>query len=144
LNQCILTLRRLDLVLRRFRYQLHHEKFRLVHTGLKKSININQYKILNANYVGGIWTLIPQKQILNIPDIFTTLSWFCYWLSPLVDMLFMKRKFKQCWSTIRPISTKQTITSHLNSLNIKRPRLQTLEIRVLSCDRHKDVAGFMQ
>jgi len=31
----------------------------------------------------------------------------------------MKRKFKQSWSTIPPISTKQTITSQLNSLNTK-------------------------
>jgi len=29
----------------------------------------------------------------------------------------MKIKFEQWWSTIQPISTKQTITSHLKSLN---------------------------
>ena len=28
--------------------------------------------------------------------------------------------FKQFWSTIPPISTKQTATSHLKSLNIKK------------------------
>jgi hypothetical protein len=28
----------------------------------------------------------------------------------------MKRKLKQCWSTIPPISTKQTTTSHLKLL----------------------------
>jgi len=32
----------------------------------------------------------------------------------------MKRKFKQWWSTIRPISTKRTITSHLGVMNIWR------------------------
>ena len=32
----------------------------------------------------------------------------------------MKRKLKQCWSSIPPISTKWTITSHLNSLNTKK------------------------
>ena len=32
----------------------------------------------------------------------------------------MKRKFKQSWSTIPPISTKQTITSQLNSLSTKK------------------------
>jgi len=32
----------------------------------------------------------------------------------------MKRKFKQCWSTIPPVSTKQTITSRIKSLNIKK------------------------
>jgi len=31
----------------------------------------------------------------------------------------MKRRFKQCWSTILPISTIETIISHLKSLNIK-------------------------
>jgi len=32
----------------------------------------------------------------------------------------MKRKFKQEWSTIPSISTKRTITSHINSLNIQK------------------------
>ena len=32
----------------------------------------------------------------------------------------MKRKLKQWWSTILLISTKQTITSHINSLNTKK------------------------
>jgi hypothetical protein len=34
----------------------------------------------------------------------------------LLNMI-MKRKFKQWWSTILPILTKRTITSHLNSLS---------------------------
>ena len=34
--------------------------------------------------------------------------------------LLMERKFKQWWSIILLISTKRTITSHLNSLNIKK------------------------
>ena len=33
---------------------------------------------------------------------------------------FMKRKFKQWWSTIPSTSTKQTITSHLNPLSTKK------------------------
>ena len=32
----------------------------------------------------------------------------------------MKRKFKQCWSTIPPVSTKQTISCRIKSLNIKK------------------------
>jgi hypothetical protein len=32
----------------------------------------------------------------------------------------MKRKVKQRWSTIPPISTKRTITFHLNSLYTKK------------------------
>jgi len=32
----------------------------------------------------------------------------------------MKRKFKQWWSTIPPISTKRTIASHLKQLKKKR------------------------
>ena len=49
----------------------------------------------------------------------------------------MKRKFKQQWTAIPPISTKRTITSHLKSLNIKR----SMEIHVLAWTRHKNVAG---
>jgi len=51
----------------------------------------------------------------------------------------MKRKFKQWWSSIPPISTKRTITSHLNWTQ-KRPRHMTLEIKVLAWDSHKHVA----
>ena len=51
----------------------------------------------------------------------------------------MERKFKQCWSTIPPISTKQTITSHLKSLTPKRRQHMRLEIQVLSWDRHKNI-----
>jgi len=42
----------------------------------------------------------------------------------------MKRKFKQWWSSIPPISTKQTITSHLNwnHWTQKRWRHMTLKI----------------
>jgi hypothetical protein len=48
--------------------------------------------------------------------------------------------FKQRWSTIPPISTKQTITSHLNSLNIKQgDHDMTLEMELLPWDRHKNV-----
>jgi len=32
----------------------------------------------------------------------------------------MKRKLKQWWSTIPPISTKRTFTSHLNSLDTNK------------------------
>jgi len=39
----------------------------------------------------------------------------------------MKRKSDQCWSTIPPISTKQTTTSHLKSLNIKK--IMTNDVR---------------
>ena len=38
----------------------------------------------------------------------------------------MERKFKQWSSTIPPISTKQTITSHFNSMNIKKQAISEL------------------
>jgi hypothetical protein len=41
----------------------------------------------------------------------------------------MKIKFKHWLLTIPPISTKQTITSHLNTLNIKRPWHIMFEIK---------------
>jgi len=56
----------------------------------------------------------------------------------------MKRKFKQLWSTIPPTSTKQTFTSHLDSLHIKKRQHMTLGIQVLTSDRHKNVAGLNQ
>ena len=34
--------------------------------------------------------------------------------------MYNKKKVKLWWSTISPISTKQTITSHLNSLNTRK------------------------
>ena len=34
--------------------------------------------------------------------------------------IIMKRTFKQGWSTVPPISTKQTITSNLRSPNTKK------------------------
>jgi len=52
----------------------------------------------------------------------------------------MKIKFKQRWQTIPPISTKWTVTTHINSLNTERPRHMTLKIQVQAWDRHKNVA----
>ena len=40
-------------------------------------------------------------------------------------LYIMKKTIKQSWSTIPPISTKQTITSHLISLNMKKPQNNT-------------------
>ena len=40
---------------------------------------------------------------------------FCY----NITAVLMKRKFEQWWATILPISTKRTVTFHLNSLVIK-------------------------
>jgi hypothetical protein len=37
---------------------------------------------------------------------------------PLFEII--QRKFKQCWSTFPPISTKQTTTFYLKSLNTKK------------------------
>jgi hypothetical protein len=51
----------------------------------------------------------------------------------------IKRKFKQWWLTISPISTKRTNTSHLKQLNTHK-RLQ----QALAWHRHKKVAGLNQ
>jgi len=48
----------------------------------------------------------------------------------------MKRKFKQLWPTIPPISTKRTIISHLNLLSIKKITTYDVGHR----HRHKNVA----
>jgi len=43
----------------------------------------------------------------------------------------MLRKLRQWWSTIPPISTKQTITSHLNLLNTKTQDIWRWETKLL-------------
>jgi hypothetical protein len=76
----------------------------------------------------------------------------------------MKRKFEKRWSTIPPLSTTRSTTSHLKSLNtkntttyadgyqgsclgqtqrcglIKPVNVIQMDIKVLAWDRHKDVA----
>jgi hypothetical protein len=47
----------------------------------------------------------------------------------------MKKTFKQWLSTIPSVSTKRTLTTHLNTLNIIRPRHINLEIHVLGTGR---------
>ena len=56
-----------------------------------------------------------------------------------VHYLITKRKLKQWWSSIPPISTKRTITSHLKLLNTKRQQHMRLEIQVLVWNRQTDV-----
>jgi hypothetical protein len=61
--------------------------------------------------------------------------------SQKVLYIIMKRKFKKCWSTIPPISTKQAIKAHHNSLNIQKTTPYEVEIHVFTWDRHTSVAG---
>jgi hypothetical protein len=53
-----------------------------------------------------------------------------------------KRKLKQQWSTIPPISTKRTITSDLNSLS--KTYSMMLEIQVMAWDTQKCVYYIMK
>jgi hypothetical protein len=59
----------------------------------------------------------------------------------------MKRKFKQWWSSIPPISTKRTFTFHLNSLNTKKT--MTYDVGnpcpglIRKCDGVKPVSGII-
>ena len=53
-------------------------------------------------------------------------------------------RVKPWWSSIPQTSTKRTITSHLTSMNTKRPRHMSLEIYVFGWVRHKNVAGLIQ
>ena len=53
----------------------------------------------------------------------------------------VKRKLKQWWSTISPISTKRTTASHLHSLNTKTSRRMSLKIQVLAWDKYTNVTG---
>ena len=65
-------------------------------------------------------------------------------LLPLFQVNFLslrKESLKQWLSTMLSISTKQTTTSHIKSLNIKILWHMMLEIKVLAWDRNKNVAG---
>jgi len=62
----------------------------------------------------------------------------------MLEKLVMKRMFKQWWSTIPPISTKRTITSHLKPLNAKRPGHMAFEIWVLDWNRHTNLEALNQ
>ena len=43
----------------------------------------------------------------------------------------VKRKFKQRWSTIPSVSTKQTTISHLNSLNTKQEAHLVIHMQIV-------------
>ena len=77
-----------------------------------------------------IGIVIPLKTILQSTNITINRS------------LGKEKFFLQRWSTIPPITTKQTTTSHLEPLSIKiHHKHMALEIQVLALDRHKNVAG---
>jgi uncharacterized membrane protein YgaE (UPF0421/DUF939 family) len=56
----------------------------------------------------------------------------------------MERKFKQIYSTIASIPTKQKITSHLNSLNKKKKETLMYDVgnQVLAWSRHRQPIFF--
>jgi hypothetical protein len=61
----------------------------------------------------------------------------------LCPFLIAPSVFKQWWYQINQYQTKRTITSHLNWTQWKekeRPKHVTLEIQILVCDRHTNVA----
>ena len=63
------------------------------------------------------------------------------WKNSLKSMYYEK-KSEQWWSTIPPMSAKQTITFHNKSNHwaYNRLRHMTLKMQVLAWDRHKNVA----
>ena len=75
---------------------------------------------------------------------FIVLTIIIYRNIPLVVPWNDEKKDKQWWSTILPISSKQTTISHLKSLNTKRPRHVALEIQCLAMVGHKNVARLNQ
>jgi hypothetical protein len=74
-------------------------------------------KVLLLLYSNTI-TILESVNSFNIDNI---------WLLINKKSYEKKRKFKQWWSTIAPISTKWTITSHFNSLNIKEHHILSLK-----------------
>jgi len=89
--------------------------------------------------------------MLIIPEMLTT---SCTWnfvlmgvcitaLLYIFESIYHEKKVQKVvrWSSIPPISTLRTITSHLNSLNRNRPQYMTLEIQVLAWNRHTNIVG---
>jgi hypothetical protein len=60
-----------------------------------------------------------QLKLPSVLIIFPPTYWSNEYQTLIYDII-MKRKFKQWRSTIAPISTEQTIISHLNLLNMKK------------------------
>ena len=54
----------------------------------------------------------------------------------IMSLYIMKRKFKQWWSAIPPISTKWTFTARLKSLNTKKLWHLPIDVQVLARDRY--------
>jgi len=77
-------------------------------------------------------------------ELATVIRNFNKWETVMLEKLLCKRKFKHWWSSIPPLSTKGTITSHLNWTHWiqKRQWHMTLEIQVQAWDKNKHVAGF--
>jgi hypothetical protein len=59
-----------------------------------------------------MWAALPEYSLKIQRSWLITVGGF--WFSISLPKFVMKGKFKHWWSSIPPISTKQTITSHLN------------------------------
>ena len=75
---------------------------------------------LNLAEIACIYWLAPFKNFPPSKMAVITQKYIVF-LKMAIKDLVIKRQLKQWWSTIPPILTKQTITSHLKSLNKKRP-----------------------
>jgi hypothetical protein len=76
---------------------------------------LHHYRQTNTNNVNKTWDLLQTTGGKDEPNI--RKPWIL-WIGPKTKLYLRKRKFKPWWSTITPISTKRTITSHLYSLNV--------------------------
>jgi hypothetical protein len=84
-----------------------------------------------------LWN-ITRNSLIYVPSNFC-----CVTKESSENYKIMKKKFKQWWWPISPISTKWTITAHptWHYWTQKRPRHMTLEIQILTWNWHTNVAG---
>ena len=100
-------------------------------------------KLLAVQYIFFrlIYVLLVHSVLFCKPTIISNIDSPIFEMSSNSGSQNLWKKCKRWWSTIPAITTKPSITSHLNSLNItKLPRHITLKIQVMAWERHTSVA----
>lgn len=123
-------------------YQFHHIMHQQImcdtHLSVFHKRLVNFYIVDTKSFVVNIIEMY--MCYMHVDNLTCTMSSESYVLVNFVFVCFFKYRFKRWSPTIRLLSTKQTIGSHLNSLNTqKKTQYIMLEIQILYCNRHKNV-----
>ena len=136
---------KINVILYEFRLNVILNEFKLNAILYELKLNVVLYEFINVSVFINI---IKMEMIIRLVYKLIKASLLFCVCSRRIIFVFVsfsyfgkvwKEKFKhQRWSSIPPISTKRTITSHLHSVHWRqtRPRHMTFEIKVLDLDRH--------